>query len=93
MLVKRFNHTSWVAVVTPADHLKSLCYRSFWWRFCVVTLLYGFCVGVGAFVLLLSQISSFSLFSEQSKGSVFADPMMIDDNTCFLTRETVSSFI
>ena len=33
----------------------------FWWCLCVVTLLLGFFVGVGAFVIGLSQISSFSL--------------------------------
>ena len=30
-----------------------------WWRFCVVTLLFDFFVNVGAFVIGLSQISSF----------------------------------
>ena len=33
--------------------------RSFWRRFCVVKLLFDFSVSVGAFVIGLSQISSF----------------------------------
>ena len=34
-----------MAIVTPTDRPvgpQSLCNRSFWWRFCVVTLLFGF---------------------------------------------------
>ena len=39
---------------------QSVCNQSFWWRFCVVVLLSGFfSVGVGAFVICMSQISSF----------------------------------
>ena len=37
-----------------------LCYRSFGLRLCVVTFLLGFSVGVGAFVIRQSRISSFS---------------------------------
>ena len=55
--VNWFKHTGWVAIVTQTDRPK-LCNQSFWWRFCVVTLLFGFSVGVGAFVIGLSQISS-----------------------------------
>ena len=47
--VNRFNHTSWVAIVTPTNRPKSVrnyyscvCNRSFWWRFSVVTLSLGF---------------------------------------------------
>ena len=42
---QRFNHTSRVAIVTPTDRPKSvrnlLCNRSFWWRFYVVSFLFG----------------------------------------------------
>ena len=62
--VNRLNHTSWVAIVTPTDHPKSLRY------WCVIEVyggvfvlsccfFFGFSVGVGAFVIGLSQISSF----------------------------------
>ena len=62
-LINRFNPTSWVAVDTPTDLPKSVricfCNRNFW-RFCVVTLLFGFySVGVGTLAIGLSQISSF----------------------------------
>ena len=63
--VNRFNHTNWVAIVTPTDRPKSVSNR------CVIEVFGGvfvlshcfldFSVGVGAFVLRLSQISSFSL--------------------------------
>ena len=39
--------------------LQSLCNRRFWLSFCVVTLLFGFTVGVGTFVIGQNQISSF----------------------------------
>ena len=66
--VKRLNHTSWVAVVTPTDVPKSIR------NCCVISLLCGVvCIacpfdssaGVGAFVIGLSQISSF--FSSHRK--------------------------
>ena len=63
--VNRFNHTSLVAIVTPTDRPKSVRNR------CVIEVFGGvfvlsrcfldFSVGVGAFVIGLSQISSFSL--------------------------------
>ena len=63
MLVIRFNHTSRVAVVTPTERPKSVRNRCvievFSSVFCVVTLLFRFFWGVGAFVIGLSQISSF----------------------------------
>ena len=66
--VNRFYHTDWVAIVTSTGRPKSVRNRCvievFRWRFCVVTLLFGFLVGVGAFVIWLSQISSF--FSRES---------------------------
>ena len=37
--------TSWMTDVAPTDRPKSLrnrCVSKFWWRFCVVTLLFGF---------------------------------------------------
>ena len=45
--------------LTVLSRSQSLCDRSFWWRLFVVTLLLGIAVGVGAFVIGLSQISSF----------------------------------
>ena len=60
---KPVNHTSWVAVVTPTDRPKSirnLCLiELFCGVVCVVTLPFWLPVGVGAFVIGLSQISSF----------------------------------
>ena len=62
----RFNHTSWVAIVTPTDRPKSV------WNRCVIEVFgcffmlsrcfLDFSVGVGAFVIGLSQISSFFSF-------------------------------
>ena len=61
--VNRFNHTSWVAIVTLTDRPKSVRNR------CVIEVFGGvfvlsrcfldFFVGVGAFVIGLSQISFF----------------------------------
>ena len=55
-----------MTVITPTDRPKSVCSRcvievlvAF---LCVVTLLFGFSVGVGAFVIGLSQISTFFSF-------------------------------
>ena len=63
MPVNQVNHTSWVAVVTPTDRPKSVRNR------CVIELFaasfvlslcpFDISVGVGAFVIGLSQISSF----------------------------------
>ena len=64
-LVNRFNHTSRVALVTSTYRPKSVRNRCaievFGDVFCVVALLFGFffSVGVGAFVIGLSQISCF----------------------------------
>ena len=59
----RFNHTSWLALVTTTDSPKSvpqsLYNRSFWWRFVLSRCFLDFSVGVGAFVIGLSQISFF----------------------------------
>ena len=59
--VNKVNHTSWVAVVTPTDRPKSVCNRCviklLCCVVCVVTL--DISAGVGAFVIGLSQISSF----------------------------------
>ena len=59
------DHTSWVAIVTPTDRPKSVRNR------CVIEVFVGvfvlsrcfldFSVGVGAFVIGLSPISSFFL--------------------------------
>ena len=65
--VNQVNHTSWVAVVTPTDRPKSVHNRCvielFLWlclccHFALLTLIY-ISVGVLAFVIGLSQISSF----------------------------------
>ena len=64
---KPVNHTSWVAVVTPTDRPKSVRNRCLIELFCGVVCVVS--VGVGAFVIGLSQISSFfSLFT----GAIFA---------------------
>ena len=61
--MNRFNHTSGVTAVTPTDRPKSVRNRCvievFGGVFFVVTMLLGFSVGVWAFVIGLSQISSF----------------------------------
>ena len=61
--VNWFNHTSWVAIVTPTDRPKSVRNRCVIEVFCVV-FVFSSCfldcsVSVGAFVIGLSQISSF----------------------------------
>ena len=61
--VNQVNHTSWVTVVTLTDRPKSVRNRCvielFCGVVCVVTALFDISVGVGAFVIGLSQISSF----------------------------------
>ena len=62
--VSRFNHTSWVSIVTPTDRPKSVRNRCVIEVFGVVFVLTSCCVldvsvGVGAFIIRLSQISSF----------------------------------
>ena len=61
--VNQVNHTSWVAVVTPTDRPKSVRNRYLIELF-VALFVFSLCpfdisVGVGAFVIGLSQISSF----------------------------------
>ena len=68
--VKRFHHTSWVAVVTPSDCPKSVRNRFVIEVFRGVFVLsrsffLEFSVGVGVFVIGLIQISSF--YSEYLK--------------------------
>ena len=60
---KPVNHTSWVALVTPTDRPKSVRNRCLIELFVALFVL-SLCpldisVGVGAFVIGLSQISSF----------------------------------
>ena len=61
----RFNHTSWVAIVTPTGRPKSVrnrCVIEVFGGVCSLAQCFtfkGFSVGVGAFVIGLSQISSF----------------------------------
>ena len=61
--VKPVNHTSWVAVVTPTDRPKTVrnrCVIELFVAFFVLSLCpFDISVGVGAFVIGLSQISSF----------------------------------
>ena len=61
--VKPVNHTSWVAVVTPTDRPKSVRNRCLIELFVALFVLslcpFDISVGVGAFVIGLSQISSF----------------------------------
>ena len=61
--VNRFNHTSSVAIVTPTDRPKSVRNRFlievFGGVFVFSRCFFDFSVGVGAFVIGLSQISSF----------------------------------
>ena len=61
--VNRFNHTSWVVIVNPADRPQSVrngcVIEVSGGVFCVDASLFGFSVGVGAFAIGLSQISSF----------------------------------
>ena len=79
-----FNHTSWVAIVTPTDRPKSACNR------CVISVFGGVFVlsrcfldvpvGEGAFVIGLSQISSFSLMplmAMTSKMAIFRTKVMV----------------
>ena len=53
-----YRYPNWPSEVGP----QSLCNRRFWWRLCVVTLLFGFFSRCRGFVIKLSQISSFSLY-------------------------------
>ena len=61
--VNQVNHTSWVAVVTTTDRPKSVrnhcVIELFCGVVCVVTLPFDISVDVWAFVIGLSQISSF----------------------------------
>ena len=61
--VNQVHHTSWVAVVTPTDRPKSVrnhcIIELFCGVVCVVTCPFDISAGVGAFVIGLSQISSF----------------------------------
>ena len=61
--VNRFNHTSWVTVVTPTDSLKSARNRCvievFGGVFVLLSCYFEYSVVVGASVIGLSHISSF----------------------------------
>ena len=60
---KAVNHTSWVAVATPTDRPKSIrncCLIELFVALSVLSLCpFDISVGIGAFVIGLSQISSF----------------------------------
>ena len=64
--INQVNHTSWAAVVTPTDRLKSVRNRCVIELFVALFVLslcpFDISVGVGAFVIGLSQISSFFSF-------------------------------
>ena len=75
--VNQVNHTSWVAIVTTTDRPKSVRSRSVIELFAALLVL-SFCpfdisVGVGAFVIGLSQISSF--FSLDPCDGVYYSPL------------------
>ena len=74
--VNQVNHTSWVAVVTPTDRPKSVCNRCVIELFVALFVLslgpYDISVGVWAFVIGLSQISSF--FSYNGVGKIMTTP-------------------
>ena len=55
--VKPVNHTSWLAVVTPTDRRYAI--EHFVALFVLSLCAFDISVGVGAFVIGLSQISSF----------------------------------
>ena len=63
MLVNRFNHTSWLAVVTPTDRPKLVRNRcvieGFNGVFVLSRYFLDFSESVGTFVIELGQISSF----------------------------------
>ena len=69
--VNQVNHTSWVAIVTPTDRPTSVRNRCVIELFCGLFVLslcpFDISVGVGAFVVGLSQISSVFSF----KGKIF----------------------
>ena len=68
---KPVNHTSWVAVVTQTDNPKSIRNRCVIELFVALFVLlfcpFGIAAGVGAFVIGLSQISSFFLLMKYIK--------------------------
>ena len=56
--INRFNHISWMAVVTPIDSPKAkLCYQSCGGVFVLSIFVVEFSVGIEAFVIGLSRIS------------------------------------
>ena len=72
---KPINHTSWVAVVTPTDRPKSdrnRCVIELFVALFVLSLCpFDISAGVGDFVIGLSQISSFSLYTVISRYAQF----------------------
>ena len=77
--VNRFNYTSWEDVVTPTDRPKSVrnrCVIEFFVALFVLSLCaFDISAGVGAFVIGLSQISSFfSLASQPAEFGVNTNP-------------------
>ena len=73
--VNQVNHTSWVAVVTPTDRPRSIRNCCVIEHFCGIVFVLSLCpfdisVGVGAFVIGLSQISSFFSLNNKKKNSV-----------------------
>ena len=73
--VNRFNHTSWVAIVTPTDRPKSVRNRCvievFGGVFVLSCCFLGFSVGEGDFVIGLSQICSFFSWKVHTKGTQY----------------------
>ena len=68
--VNRFNHTSWVAIVTKTDRPKSVrnscVIEVFGGVFVLSCRVLDLCEGVGAFVIRLSQISKSTLSKTNS---------------------------
>ena len=81
--VNQVNYNSWVAVVTTIDRPKSVRNRSVIELFCGVVSVsvcpFDISVGVGAFVIGLSQISSF--FSQYQLYSFFHISNLLNRNT------------
>ena len=72
--VNRFNHTNWMAVVTPTARPKSVSNR------CVIDFFLSFSVGVRAFVIGLSQISSFFSYHKELIWKIFLKSYLVQCN-------------
>ena len=92
--VNQVNHTSWVAVVTSTDRPKSVRKRCVIELFVALFVLslcpFDISVGVGAFVIGLSQISSFfSLDQEFGDCRMGNDQDSLTDEFCSLKISSI----